>query len=242
MSSSTLNSLVSNASSSSSSVEALEMARTIRRPSMHQRQFSKQQHNVAMRELIKPWGGLSESPAQCQRVMYSCWSRFKAVRTSTKSSEELKASVLWAPSGAVPGFNPPQDERFNMRPGRADADAHSPISCGVYCLGHQRVQSEPQNNSWSTISSDEHSEGQSEGVTFKRKPIKATSTTSLLTRAIRRSMGDELVQEISPIGHFGNVLGKELLTADMLPSAFDSDSEDEDEKYAKAPAETENDG
>jgi hypothetical protein len=67
---------------------------------------------------------------------------------------------------------------------------------------------------------------------FKRRPVKPVSTTSLLTRQFRRSEPETAKQDTNPVGWLSRAMGESVMSADMLPSAFDSDSSDgeEDEK------------
>jgi hypothetical protein len=212
------------------------MARSVRRTSTSEPQISLK-HNAALRDLIQPWcgDGITEFPPQCQSVMYSHWSNFTAKPGDSKSSDDLKASVLLAPKGTISNFHPPREERIYLgsappyqgptsEPG---TKSDGPMPCGVYCLGHWRGKSSAD-NSWSTVSSGAQSDpSPKDDALFKRTVIKSTSTTSLLTRAIRISEG---VETANPAGILGETLGEGVLTADMLPSAFDSDSEDEDDK------------
>jgi hypothetical protein len=194
-------------------------------PSIYKRQVSTE-HNVAMRRIIKSWASLSDSPPGCQSVMYSSWSRFSSNDVSTKSIDEMKASVLWSANAIIPDYNPPILERTNLMVDRPEL-----VKCGKprndLCAARRYVSSKLR-SSWSTTSSDSEAE-KSEGVTFKRQPIRSASTASLLSASFKsKSIPTVYQQRMTP----AQILAKEkgqILSASMLPSAFDSESEDEED-------------
>ena len=166
--------------------------------------------------------------------MYASWTRFTASDISSKSSEDMQASVLWVGAGTTPDFNPPKHERVYL-----GVDQQKPVQIGnpkefkteerVRRRRHhrpfRRVHS-GLSSSWST----ESSQSEPESFTFARQPVKSISTTSLLTQTLEEKKRQaEAKQNINPVGILSKTLGEGALSASMLPSAWETDSEDEDE-------------
>jgi hypothetical protein len=205
------------------------------RPPMHRRKSSVE-HNLAMRQIIKPWGGLSESPPGCQSVMYSSWSRFTASEHSTKSSQEMKASVLWAGSGTSPDFNPPINERVHLGVDHAKAiQPGSPEQEKQKLPQRPRYQRRPFIRTQSRLStcswSCDASHPRTDSMTFAKQPVKSASTNSLLTMKIneKKKQESEAQEQNNPIGVLSRISDTANLSSSMLPSAWESDSEDGDD-------------
>ncbi|KAF2002049.1 hypothetical protein P154DRAFT_150555 [Amniculicola lignicola CBS 123094] len=181
-------------------------------------------HNIAMREIIKDWGSIPESPPGCQSISYSRWSRFSASTGSSTPTEEMKASTLWAPRGTTPDFNPPVLERTYLGVENLDpALGQGPQQRGR--AGQRRKFG--SDSSWMTESSRGSSRSTSEAIAFKREMVKPASTTSLLTESIKPSpLGAR--RSASAIEILTKGMKNQRLSASMLPSAFDSDSEEEE--------------
>lgn len=62
---------------------------------------------------------------------------------------------------------------------------------------------------------------------FEKKMVQSASTNSLLTEGIK-SREASPQKQTAPAVDLASASGKPVLSASMLPSAFDSDSEDEE--------------
>jgi hypothetical protein len=92
--------------------------------------------NASLRELLAYSGAETRLPPPgCQAVMSSGWSRFSS-RSSSKSSEYMKASVLWAPRGTTPDYSPPVAEWFDYM----GIDKTDPVACGAPTRDQTRTQ------------------------------------------------------------------------------------------------------
>jgi hypothetical protein len=60
-------------------------------------------------------------------------------------------------------------------------------------------------------------------------PVRKVSTSLLLTMSFQSAPGTGLRERMSPSELLGREIKERILVADMLPSAFDSDSEDEED-------------
>lgn len=224
MSSPTFNSDFSSVSTLVEDFEALYTAQA--QSPLHKRKASAE-HNAAMRDLMKPWGSIAPSPPGCRSIMYSSWSRFNAGNISSKSSDDLKASILWAGTGTTPDFNPPVLERTYLgvvqeKPGKPGKPR------GVQGRRRSHRKQSDLRNSWSTLSSGSDAEVEDDRVTFKRQAIKSVSTSSLISSSLRRSQRVVTPEGVNPMRKFAETFGVEFSDPSMLPSAF-SDSEDEGE-------------
>lgn len=134
--------------------------------------------------------------------------------------------------GTTPDFNPPLHERTYL-----GVNQPKPVKCGK----PQREQRDRRErhpyrrkpstlrSSWSTDSSDADGEKCNvNAILFKKQPVKSISTNSLLSEGIKLQSRSASQESTNSIQMFPKTLGKEKLSASMLPSAFDSDSEDED--------------
>lgn len=188
-------------------------------------------HNAAMRDIIRPWAEIPNTPPSCRTVSYSSWSRFSASGTSTPNGE-LKASRLCTPHGASPSYSPPAGEWTYL-------GAEQPLHCGkpvVQRSRHRRQQSAQSSGTCPSLSSTASSRTEAtEPIDFQRQHIKRVSTSSLLTQSFTasypRASPGKGAGETTPTGMQGLAarLGLDTLNCEDLPSAFDSDDEDEDE-------------
>ncbi|ORX97814.1 hypothetical protein BCR34DRAFT_593390 [Clohesyomyces aquaticus] len=156
-------------------------------------------YNTAMRQSIASWnswsGDLPPPPPGCKAILSSRWRRFSS-RRSSLSSEDMKASVLWAPRGTTPQYSPPISEWFDFM----GIDKTEPV----------------------LIESD------LEPISFKKEEVKVEVKASLLTESLRLAFGAGLQRQERPIEVLCKGMGKGKLSPSMLPSAWDSDDEDED--------------
>jgi hypothetical protein len=157
-------------------------------------------------------------------------------------------SALWNAKATVPDFNPPFYERTDLGTDEQESKLEpepEQKSLAIRrfklraCRHNMRARNYNQpklpKNSWSTISTESESEIASESMVFKRAPIKPVTTTSLLTMSMRPSPKEAPEENINAASFFTKVMGKEVVSVDMLPSAFDSDSEDEFDTPQEAP-------
>ncbi|KAF2875965.1 hypothetical protein BDV95DRAFT_603347 [Massariosphaeria phaeospora] len=201
-------------------------------PQQPPRKTCSQAHNAAMRELMRPWGSLPPTPPGSRAVSFSSWSRFSASTTSSKSSEEMTAATIWGIKGTTPDYNPPPTEWCYL-------GAEQPLVPGKPQDRPTRQQRQQQqqhrrqqsSGSWATASSV--SVSGTAPIVFRKEEVRGAKTSSLLTESLK-SGGPCEAQSAA------GVLGKQLgvgagaggmarLSASMLPSAFDSDSEDEED-------------
>lgn len=213
------------------------------------------ERNARLREALKACQCFPVPPPTGPTVV-SSWTRFSANRTSRLSKHDLAASELWTAKAVVSDFNPPLPERVHLGVDQQDqkpkpesmvksalksqpepmVDGQSKLRPSSHNVrAHEINQSALPDSSWSTIFSDDSQcevEVESSPLVFKREVIKRVNTTSLLTNSTQFSPQDSPKKDspkkkINPVGYFARVMGDEVLSADMLPSAFDSDSEDE---------------
>jgi hypothetical protein len=211
---------------SGSSVDVFDSIQVPRDTTMlpNRKRKASAENNAALRRLARPWCEPIHTPVSSARICSPSWWGFDASEASTASSANMTASVLCAPRGTTPDFNPPLFERVNLQVDQ------SPIECGNYkperARGFQRRRSPLRNNvSWETV--------QSEAITFRKRaiPTGGSNTSSLLTESLKSESGAGLGKQEkemeNPIGIFAKGIQGQKYSASMLPSAFDSDSEDE---------------
>ncbi|KAF2265482.1 hypothetical protein CC78DRAFT_543231 [Lojkania enalia] len=192
-------------------------------PSQTRRKTSAE-HNAAMREIIKPWAGLSPSPVGCRLISSPHWSRFSSSTTDTKSPEEMTASVLWSPKATTPEFSPPPAEWTYL-----GAHQPKPMQTADNPNAYRNLyRQQGSQGSWATQSPETCSKNHTELITFKREAVKGVATASLLTASFTAQPGAG-IQRSSSVGLLSRDLGKSRLSTSMLPSAFESDSEYEDD-------------
>ena len=189
-------------------------------------------HNLTMREIIKPWAGLSSQPPGCWTVSYSSWSKFRSSSESSKSKDDMLASVLWNSRGTSPDYNPPVTEWCNLGiEAQAPAVVDSNTNARPIRKRERLRKSSGSASSWSTACScgSIGLENEENGISFMRVPVSKVSTSSLLTISFQSAPGTGLWERMSPSEVLAKEMKERMLQADMLPSAFDSDSEDEED-------------
>ncbi|KAF2656999.1 hypothetical protein K491DRAFT_777567 [Lophiostoma macrostomum CBS 122681] len=207
-----------------------------------------------LRALLLPSHALPStlSPPSCRAIMASSWSRFSSSPSSSKCGADLKASVLWEAKGTTRDFNPPLLERVYLGSDQESAEEEAEVGSlsaeeitqvaekqmekGKKEIGYckpRRAESDPdaRSGSWTTLSEEPGEILGNACLEFKRQPIRRAMTSSLLTASFgeegkgsSRSRSRE-----TPSMFFARSYSREELCSSMLPSAFDSDSEDEDE-------------
>jgi hypothetical protein len=214
------------------------------RPSLSQRQSSK-----TMQSIIPPWAEMPATPPNCHTVSFSRWSRFTTSTSSTPTGE-LKASKLCTNRGTSPSYNPPANEWTYL-------GAEQPFLCGrpqAQRNQHRRQQSvqryshqSSQQSSGtcpslsSTASTATNTSGSAtEPMEFRRRDVKRASTSSQLTESLATSykLRQNSLKSSPTKGNRDQPLGMQGLMArlgvdaadcdgDELPSAFDSEDEDD---------------
>ncbi|KAF2675860.1 hypothetical protein K458DRAFT_492827 [Lentithecium fluviatile CBS 122367] len=218
-------------------------------------------HNARMREIIRPWAELASTPPGCRAVSFSSWTRFSSDNRS-KSSDELKASVLCAANGTMPDFNPPLLEQVYLG---ADQPPLPPAcrkeEVKVKRIGKQQPQAQSQlhpqqrretdsTRSWATATSSSSVASAStcstqefpEPITFRKKEVKGSLSPpcSLLTASINASpawSGEPLKPCITE--EMAKEFGVMKLSSSHLPETCfdDSDEENDQDEEDKHPVE-----
>ena len=186
----------------------------------HKRKISKEQ-NAAMREIIKPWAYLPSIPPGCRAVSYSSWTKFSPSSDHTKSKADLSASVLCNSSGTSSDYNPPLFERTYL-------GVDQPEIAGNPELKPRDIHRRRPNSGSSRPTASSCPVTGSEAITFRKVSVRTVSTSSLLTESLRSTPGAGLQRRDSGFGVIARELKARRLSASMLPSAFDSDSEDDE--------------
>ncbi|KAF3038616.1 hypothetical protein E8E12_002074 [Didymella heteroderae] len=198
------------------------------RPALPERKSSRAMHNI-----IPPWVEMPATPPSCRTVSYSRWSRFTASGSSTPSGE-LKASKLCTNRGTSPTYNPPANEWTYL-------GAEQALRCGkpeAQRSRHRRQQSANQYSQQSagtcpslssTATSTASTSSQTEPMDFRRRDVQRASTSSQLTRSFKASPVKGGLDQRQPQGMLGMMakLGLNAEDCEELPSAFDSEDEDE---------------
>tara|TARA_R110002003_G_scaffold1868_7_gene23622 strand:+ start:272 stop:913 length:642 start_codon:yes stop_codon:yes gene_type:complete len=172
---------------------------------------------TSIRSFLRPWCPDINTPPSSRTVSFSSWTRFNATAVNTPPGE-LKASVLWKASGTTPTYDPPASEwtflGFNQ-----PVYEFQPF---VKKSAHRRQKS---SESWTSTSSTGAGD-QAGTITFSKQKVKRVSTSSQLTASLN---------SVSPGGSQGaatttaNRFGLGGMTSEDLPSAFESDEEEDEE-------------
>ncbi|KAF1930496.1 uncharacterized protein M421DRAFT_20732, partial [Didymella exigua CBS 183.55] len=187
----------------------------------------------AMQDIIPPWAEMPATPPSCRTVSFSRWSRFTTSGSGTPNGE-LKASKLCINRGTSPTYNPPANEWTYL-------GAEQPLRCGkpeAQRSRHRRQQSVNQYSQQSaetcpslssTASTTASSSSQTEPMNFRRRNVQRASTSSQLTESFKASPVKGGLDQRQPHGMIGLMarLGLDAADCEELPSAFDSDDEDD---------------
>lgn len=190
------------------------------------------------RTMISPWEAMPATPPSCRTVSSPRWSRFTTSATSTPTGE-LKASKLCSNRGTSPTYDPPAKEYIHPSTGL-------PLQCGkleTQRSRHRRQQSAQQSAqrysqqssgtcpslSSTASTTTTSSTSATEPMDFRRRSVQRASTSSQLTESFKASPTKGSRDQ--PPGMLGLMarLGLDSAEGDELPSAFDS--EDEDDGY-----------
>ncbi|OAK94283.1 hypothetical protein IQ06DRAFT_234587 [Phaeosphaeriaceae sp. SRC1lsM3a] len=178
------------------------------------------ERSAPRRIFLKPsTSDIVTSPSH-RRISSSSWLRFSNSPVATPSGQ-LKASLLCKGSGTSPSFNPPASEWVYLGAGQ-------PIFFGKpepQANWHEwKCRKYPQKTSRSPSPSSLSSEVVADKFTFQKQPVKRLSNESQLSNSIRMaSPSDEGAATGAMKKH-----GLAGLTCEDLPSAFDSDDEEDE--------------
>jgi hypothetical protein len=135
--------------------------------------------------------------------------------------------VLWEAKATTPDFNPPLFERVCLG---SDQEKLETLEKKRGAVRGKPRRAESDTRSWATVSEDQ-GEGEGEGgIEFKKQPIKRAMTISLLTASFEEGAPVRSRSRETPIAFFAKSYPRQVLSSSMLPSAFDSDSEAEDDE------------
>ncbi|KAJ8106780.1 hypothetical protein OPT61_g9317 [Boeremia exigua] len=205
------------------------------RPPLPQRNSSK-----SMREIIPPWAEMPATPPSCRTISFSRWSRFTTSESTTPTGE-LKASKLCLNRGTSPSYNPPTNEWTYL-------GTEQPLRCGKpetqrsrHRRQHSTQQSSQQSSgtcpslsstaSTTTTTTTTSSSSATDPMDFRRRHVQRASTSSQLTESFKASPTKGGRNQ--PPGMLGLMarLGLDAAYGDELPSAFDSEDEDDDDVH-----------
>ncbi|KAF2124367.1 hypothetical protein P153DRAFT_251415, partial [Dothidotthia symphoricarpi CBS 119687] len=186
------------------------------------------EHSAAMRDIIRSWCPPIVTPPSCRAVSFSSWSRFTTSPSKITPVGELKASIVCKASGTSPGYDPPEAEKTYL-------GADQPVNWQEMAkprVGNQKKQSPKSGATGSTMDSVEE---KIEPVRFEKQLPKRANTNSQLTDSLKASpprntelpLAKGAQHRSSQRMTLAQRLGLDGMKCDELPSAFDSDSEDE---------------
>jgi hypothetical protein len=157
----------------------------------------------------------AENSPSHRAITSSHWTRYTTSPIPTPSCGQLKASVLCKASGTSASYDPPANEWTFLGVGQPVNMTGKPEVREKWCEWRRRRSPGGPSRSASPT------ENAQEGIKFSRQPIKRVSMESELTRSIMT--GSEMEKTMTTAEKYG----PEGMTCDDLPSAFDSDSEDD---------------
>lgn len=181
--------------------------------------------NEIMREIIRSWGGVPTTPPGCRAVSFSSWTRFSA-KHRTKSSEEMKASILCAAAGTTPDYDPPLLERTYLG---VDQTPHSvnPEKKDAYYRRHHIRKQACRNDARTSSNSPCGSREALGPITFRKEVVRKAPTNSLLTRSLSsQSSVDTEGQHPRITVDMAKEFGIKELSTSALSDVFGSDEED----------------
>jgi hypothetical protein len=176
------------------------------------------EHDAFMRRLLRGWCEPSTTLPASRTVSFSSWTRV-ATPTAATPFGELKASVICKGSGTMLSYDPPASEWTYL-------GAEQPLNCGKpagWTGNHRR-----QKGSGNFVSASSTSSGSelTEPITFRKQQPKRVCTESQLTGSIKSSINQCSQKEMATLA---DRVELDSMTCEDLPSAFDSDSEDDED-------------
>lgn len=175
-----------------------------------------------LRQCLASWAPPISTPPGCRTVSLCNWAGFTAVPAQNLATGELKASDLCKDYGTTPDYNPPASERCYL-------GVDQPISNFQYehvsRAGQRRRQQRSAATSWGTVSEQGEDGAKpapaSDAIQFCKQTPKCVDTKSQLTACLKMKAAKEEMKT------FAEMMRSRAMTCEGLPSAFDSDEEDE---------------
>ncbi|KAH7406370.1 hypothetical protein DE146DRAFT_607524 [Phaeosphaeria sp. MPI-PUGE-AT-0046c] len=179
------------------------------------------ERSAPRRIFLKPSTPDIDTSPSHRRISSSSWLNFNTSPVSMPSGQ-LKASLLCKGSGTSPSYDPPASEWVYL-------GAEQPVCVGKPGLRtdwHEwKRQKGPTTSSRSASPSLRSSEVFVEEFAFQKQPVKRLSNESQLSHWIKMASFSNQGVMMSATKKYG-LAG---LTCEDLPSAFDSDDEEEEE-------------
>lgn len=187
-------------------------------PMLHSR-MTLTSRQKALRDSLGTLEALSYVTPGCRTVSFSSWGRFTALPTEVTPSGQLKASDICNDRGMTPSFDPPVSERCYLGADQPPLDPRHTNALPALD-NHRRYTGSA--TSWETGIEKGEEGNRSQPLRFSKQPPKRTNTNSQITRSFEMSQFEEsksktLVETLGLVG----------VTCQELPSAFDSDEEDD---------------
>lgn len=162
---------------------------------------------------------LGTSPSQ-RAVSFSSWTHYKNERVLTPAGT-LKASLLCEARGLSSSYDPPAHEWIFL-------GADQPQPATAPWVDRNIRQRKKKFESSSTLSSMTLASDGDDAALFAKRRVTRVSTSSQLTTSIKGSSSWLGSIQKSGMAAADKRLGLEGMTCEDLPSAFDSDDEDEE--------------
>jgi hypothetical protein len=177
--------------------------------------------NAYLRELLDPAIGLSAMPPSCRTIGSPHWGHFTTAPEQVTPAGELKASNLLRDRGMTSSYNSPKDEWCFL-----GADQPEPIPKYMPSrVQDYRKRKRGADMNWATVS--EQDEGArpkrtTAPIQFLKQAPRRVNTSSELTASLET---ESINEEKKP--RLAERFALEGLNCGDLPSAFDSDNEEE---------------
>lgn len=169
------------------------------------------EHNEFMRSLLRKWCPPVDIQPSSRTVSFSSWTHVTDGKPTTPLGK-LKTSKICKGSGTTPDYDPPRHEWTYL------GTEQPPLRCGKPSERKTGRRSQESNGSWTTATSaSDGGQATSEPITFRKQPVKGVGTESQLTSSLKATI------EKQPTSRFG----LQGFTCEELPSAFDSDDDEE---------------
>jgi hypothetical protein len=174
--------------------------------------------NATLRELFRRQISDSPTPPGCRTISFSHWTRF-STSSDCAPPGELKASSLCKASGLASCYDPPASEWTYL-----GADQPVVLANKVRRKKVNRSSSACSTNSSLSTASSDSSDSIPEAISFQKKALTPVNTASALTQSLQMSANIQMLpqQQVKKTSYLKN------MNYANLPSAFDSDSDDDD--------------
>lgn len=178
------------------------------------------ERSAPRRFFLKPSTSDIDTSPSHRRISSSSWLRFSTSPVATPSGQ-LKASLLCKGSGTSPSYDPPVSEWVYLGAGQLIFLGKPEPRAKWHEWKRQKC---PQNLSRLPSPSSLSSEVVAEEFTFQKQPVKRLSNDSQLSKSMRMASFSDEGATTSAMKKYG-LAG---LTCEDLPSAFDSDDEEDE--------------